>query len=426
MMKIEQIFDKSMDSYGGLYFFRQFIDRSGFNSVVEQVLGKRPSQAAYTYTEVFTSFTANCLAGGTYTEDMNILRLKNHSDTGYRYCSSDTFTRVNKQLIDLDNMYLNYTDQGKEVELFYNAPLNRLLLQTYRRFFSANNHRILDHDHTKLFTTKPDAQACYKGLGYYASCFSTDQIPLYVSLQSGNATPKTKLVEVLEAGLKAMKKQGLSYDIFRADGACYSEEVIKLILLYCSHYIIRSRKSQVRQHLISPEKCNLIEIRGGLYRVYEHTDTFAGRPCRRIYYQKINQEKDLFSEITFDEIITSLPQEHYSTVELIQMYFDRGGSERLFDEMKNDYNAKHLPYNEAPYNLCYLCVSALSVILVRAFKVLVNKIVGTYILPKIRIKQLLFRLIAFPAKLIRRSRQEIYKLYCKQKELIPLIKWANS
>jgi len=424
-MKIEQIFDNAVDSYGGLHFFHRFIDRSGLSQVVEDVLGKRSAQAEYSYTEVFTSFTANCLAGGTYTEDMNILRSKNHSKTGYQYCSADTFKYVNYQLVDMERMHVKYTQKDKEAEFFYNEPLNRLLLQTYRLLFSRDRHPILDHDHTKIFTTKPDAQACYKGTGYYASFFSTDQIPLYVSMQSGNATPKTNLTEVLEAGLEAIEKAGLSYEIFRADGACYSEEVLQLIQRYCPHYVIRSRRSQVRQGLIKPEECRLVEIRSELYRIYEHTDTFAGTPCRRIYYQKVNGEKDLFSDITFDEIITTLTEE-YSASELIAMYFDRGGSERLYDEVKNDYNVRHLPYNEAPFNLCYLCICALSLMLVRAFKVFVHGIVGPYIKPKMRIKQLLFRLIAFPAKLICRSRQKFYKLYCKQKELIPLIQWVNS
>src|SRR5690606_30292211 len=42
------------------------------------------------------------------------------------------------------------------------------------------------------------------------------------------------------------------------------------------------------------------------------------------------------------------------------------------------------------------------------------------------IKRILFRLISFPAKLIRRSRQVFYKIYCKQKELVPLFAWADS
>lgn len=425
-MKVKQISNKSVDSYGGLHFFHKFIEKSRLSQVVDQVLGKRAAQSTYSYTEVFTSFTATCLAGGSYTEDMNILRLKNHADTGNQYCSSDTFTYINKQLVDMDNMFLSYTDQDNEVEFFYNKPLNRLLLRTYKLFFSTIDHRILDHDHSKLFTTKPDSKSCYKGLGYYVSSFSTDQIPLYNSMQSGNATPKTKLLEVLKAGLEALKEEGLSYEIFRADGACYSEEVVKLILLYCSHYIVRSRRSQVRQDLIKPEDCKLRQIRGELYRIYDHEDVFAGQPCRRIYYQKLNREKDLFSEITFDEIITTLSEDQYSTVELIQMYFDRGGSERLFDEIKNDFNANHLPYGEAPYNLCYLCICALSVSLVRAFKLLVHDIVGSYITPKMRVKQLLFRLITFPARLVCRSNQKFYNLYCRQKELRPLVHWVNS
>ncbi len=425
-MKVKQISDKSMDSYGGLHFFHKFIEKSGLSQVVDHVLGKRATQAGYSYTEVFTSYTATCLAGGSYTEDLNILRLKNHADTGNRYCSPDTFTYVNKQLVDINNMYLNYTDQDKEVEFFYNEPLNRLLLRTYKLFFSNADHHILDHDHSKLFTTKPDSKSCYKGLGYYASSFSTDLVPLYTSLQSGNATPKTKLNKVLKSGFEALKEEGLSYDIFRADGACYSEEVINLILFYCPHYIVRSRRSQVRQDLIRPEDCKLMQIQGGLYRIYEHTDVFAGSPCRRIYYQKINGEKDLFTDIEFDEIITTLADHQYSSVDLIQMYFDRGGSERLFDEIKNDFNANHLPYSEAPYNLCYLCICALSVTLVRAFKMLVHETVGPYIMPKMRIKQILFRLITFPARLVCRSNQKFYNLFCRQKELEPLVHWVNS
>jgi len=426
-MKVVQIADKSMDSFGGLLFFHRFIEKSDFCSIFDQVLGKRPAQAIYSYTDVLTSFTGSCLAGCSYTEDLNILRRKNNSDTGFLYCSSDTFTYVIKQLVDLDHMELRYTDQDTEVELFFNEPLNRLLLKTYQLFFSKSNHDILDHDHTKLFHNKPDAKACYKGKGYYASCFSTDQIPLYLSLQSGNATPKSNLVEVLTAGFEALRQQGLNFDTFRADGACYSEEAIKAILRYCDHYIVRSKKSLTRQVSIKPEDCTLAEIGSEIYRIYEHEDTFADHYCRRIYYQKINEEKHLFSDQEFDEIMTCHRIEDYSTVELIRMYFDRGGvGEQINDELKNDYNVKHLPFKEAPYNLCFVLISALSMVLVRAFKSLAHTLTGTYIKPKMRIKQILFRLITFPAKLISRSGQKFYHIYCQQKELIPLVQWANA
>ena len=426
-MKVEQIFDKSIDSYGGLYLFHRFIEKSDFGALVGQVLGKRPTQARYSYSDVLISFASSCLAGCSYTEDLNILRRKNSADTGFLYCSSDTFTYVIKQLIDLEHMELRYTDKDKEVELFFNEPLNRLLLNTFKSLFDVDEHRILDHDHTKLYNNMPDAKVCYKGKGYYASCFSTDQIPLYLSLQSGNATPKSNLVEVLTAGFEALSQQELIFETFRADGACYSEEAIKTILKYCDHYIVRSKKSLTRQVRISPEDCTLVEIGEESYRIHEHEDTFADHYCRRIYYQKIDEEKHLFSDQEFDEIITCHCIEDYTTVELIRMYFDRGGvGEQINDELKNDYNVNHLPFKEAPYNLCYVLTSALSMVLIRAFKNLAHTLTGEYIKPKMRIKQVIFRLITFPAKLVCRSRQKFYKIYCKQKELIPLFEWANS
>ena len=426
-MKVTQITDKSIDSYGGLYYFNRFIEKSNFQKVVQSTLGKRPSQAVYSYTDVLTSFAAMCLSGGSFTEDLNILKRKNCADTGFRYCSSDTFTYVAKQLIDLDHMELRYTDNDKEVELFFNEPLNRLLLKTYKCFFSKSEHHILDHDHTKVFNNKPDAKSCYKGKGYYVSCFSTDQIPIYMSLQSGNATPKSHLIEVLSAGFEALNQQGQTFDTFRADGACYSEEAIKTILTHCGHYIVRSKKSLTRQNRIKPEDCTLVEIGGEVYRIHEHDDTFAGQYCRRIYYQKINEEKHLFSDQEFDEIMTSHVVQRFSASELIQMYFDRGGAgERINDELKNDYNLSHLPFKEAPYNLCYVLISAISMVLVRAFKNLAHTLTGEYIKPKMRIKQVMFRLITFPAKLVCRARQKFYKIYCRQKELIPLVQWVNS
>ena len=52
-------------------------------------------------------------AGGSFNEDLNILKRKNGSDAGFQYCSSDTFTYMIKQLVDMDHMELRYTDKDK-------------------------------------------------------------------------------------------------------------------------------------------------------------------------------------------------------------------------------------------------------------------------------------------------------------------------
>src|SRR5690625_4681745 len=82
-----------------------------------------------------------CLAGGSYTEDINILRSKQSSLAGSSYCSSDTFTRVTKQLMDWDHMELKETGKGTETEFFFNQPMNGLLLHSFKRYFGMEGYR---------------------------------------------------------------------------------------------------------------------------------------------------------------------------------------------------------------------------------------------------------------------------------------------
>ena len=64
---------------------------------------------------------------------------------------------------------------------------SRVLDSNKRSSITDNDETILDHDHTKVYTEKPDAAACYKGKGYYLSVFSIDNIPVYISSQGGNS-----------------------------------------------------------------------------------------------------------------------------------------------------------------------------------------------------------------------------------------------
>src|SRR5690625_3824951 len=163
MIKLKQIHDISMDSYGGLQFFHRFIEKTDFEKTVRQELGDRPAQAKYSYKDEITTFAAMCLAGGSYMKDINILRSKQSSLAGSSYCSSDTITTVTKQLMEWNHMELQETDKVSETEFFFNHPMNGLLLHSFKRYFVLKGYMTLDHDHTKIFNNKPDAKACYKG-----------------------------------------------------------------------------------------------------------------------------------------------------------------------------------------------------------------------------------------------------------------------
>src|SRR5690625_1689299 len=132
MFKLRQIQDITIDSYGGLQFFHRFIEKTDFEKTVRQELGDRPAQAKYSYKDVITTFAAMCLAGGSYTDDINILRSKQSSLAGSSYCARDTFTRGTKQMRDWDHMEPKDPEIGTETDFLFNPPMNRLLLHSFK------------------------------------------------------------------------------------------------------------------------------------------------------------------------------------------------------------------------------------------------------------------------------------------------------
>lgn len=441
MAKI-QFSDKPVDSFGGLDIFRTFFNKNAdlISNALKTHLGSRPKQSKYSYEDVLFTFMSSCLVGGSFIEDFNRLKQRMPSGHFQEFCSPDTFTNVMCQLSEHRNFSISEScDKDNETlySYFFNSTMNDLLISFVEAFDPESlQSDILDHDHSKLFSSKHDSKYCYKGQGYYTSLFCVNNTPLYVSMQDGNAVPKKELVSVLEAGLSALQKRGKSFKIFRADGAAYNKDVIQKILQYCPYFVTRANKSAARQEPIKAEMCSKVVINPACksknepdreFLVFEQKDNFAGTNCRRIFYKAaIDSQPDLFSEISFFEIITNLPQDQYSTVEIIQMYQNRGASERLFDELKNDYNAAHLPMSAACYNLTCLIVCCIAKIFIQAFKVQLANLTNGYVRITHRIKRLTFLLISIPAKIIRHGRRVIYTLFSKDIRLRPLVPWVNS
>ena len=276
--------------------------------------------------------------------------------------------------------------------------------------------QFLDHDHTKVFTKKTDTKACYKGLGYYSSCFSSKNIPLYVSGQGGNSVPSSDLLTVIETGLRHLDRNGLTDDmVFRADGACYVKEILPVLLRYCKGFLIRSESCPSRMQKLK-EYGQLKTLNKVDYFVYDYKDTFGDHEVRRILYIRADQvTDDLFPYRGYSEIITSL--EEPRAIELIDMYNQRGTSEQLFSELKQDFNLAHPPFSDLQYNTAYFVVCAISCVLVRMFKDWIEVHCPGFISSTVRIKKLLFQLIAIPGKLVRHARKVYYKLYVRDKEI---------
>ena len=419
-----------IDAEGGLIFFKRFVEEIGLSEAVETVFGKRVAQARYSYTEVLQSFIFNIISGGSYLEDINHLKEKLSDKTPITVCSSDVVSNVLHSFSDRWQMQVK-----NQHLLYFNSALNDLLLHTHKLVCDSSSEeqiQIIDHDHTKLKNKKADAQPSHVGRGYWLSALSRDQSPLYFSLQGGNSTPRSELQTVLESGFKALQEHGLEFDCYRADGASYSEETIRLVNEYFDHFLIRARKSDERiQQLIEEDKFEWVKIgKKNFVEVAEMEDTFAGEKCRRIIYRhriesKAGEQMDITDqdEYKYYEIITNLKES--TPGQLICLYNQRGKEEQLFDQLKNDFNAANLPFSHALNNLSYLCFCGIAKVLTDGFQARINALSKGLISVGDRIKRLMRMVINIPVRITGSGRYDYYQLYSRNPLLDPLIQWAN-
>ena len=425
-MKVNRRSDISIDSFGGLVFFDRFMEHAPIEKTIESVFGQRSAQAQYSYRDVLQTFCSNSLSGGCFLEDINHLR-RVHPTESISYCSSDVVSDVMSYLTDYDT-----SGSTQKHDLYFNGQGNELLIHLYKKLHHKDTEQmsILDQDHTLIEHQKSDARPSYKGPGYWCSIMSVGDQPVYISLQGGNSTPRSELPTVLERGFEQLSEQELTFDCYRADGASFSEEALNVVLKYFDDFLVRSR--------ISSKRIQAVREKGGFkstqlsngksVQVAELKDQFIHTDCRRILYRYRagDDEKNLFSqEYVYFEIITTLGDE-YSAEDLINLYNQRGRAELLIDRIKNDFNGGNCPFSEAPYNLTWLCFCAISVVLTDAFQNHIEQLSDGWIRHTDRLKRLIRRLIAIPARLVRTGHTIRYDLYSKIPDLDPLIRWVNG
>lgn len=425
-MKVNRRSDISIDSFGGLVFFDRFMDHPLIKKPIESVFGQRAAQAQYSYRDVLQTFCSNSLSGGCFLEDINHLRTVTPSES-IKYSSSDVVSDVMGHLTEFDSS--GSTDKH---DLYFNRQSNELLIRLYKQFHYKDTDQlnILDQDHTLIEHQKSDARPSYKGSGYWCNVMAVGDQPVYISLQGGNSTPSSELPTVLKRGFEQLSDQDLTFDCYRADGASYSENVLEVVDEYFDDFLVRSRISQKRIESVIQrggfKTCVLNNNKS--VQVAELNDQFANIDCRRILYRYRAgaDEKDLFSQeyVNF-EIITTLGEE-YSAEDLINLYNQRGRAEQLIYRIKNEFNGLNCPFLEAPYNLTWMCFCAVNVVLVDAFQHHMEQLSDGWIRHTDRLKRLIRRLIAIPARRVSTGHTVRYDLYSKIPDLDPLIRWVNG
>ena len=100
--------------------------------------------------------------------------------------------------------------------------------------------------------------------------------------------------------------------------------------------------------------------------------------------------------------------------EVVEFYNDRGDSERLFDEMNNDFLWKKMPFSFLHENTVFLVMMAICYNLFHFLTEFISRKLD-FIRPNFRLKKFIFRFMVVPSKWIKQGRQYVLKLFTSKK-----------
>ena len=129
---------------------------------------------------------------------------------------------------------------------------------------------------------------------------------------------------------------------------------------------------------------------------------------------KSNGQTDIFTQDSFIYRAIMTNNTTMSDIEVVKFYNQRAESERLFDEMNNDFLWKKMPFSFLQENTVFLIMMAICRNLFYFLTNFVSKKLD-FIKPNYRLKKFIFRFMIVPAKWIKQGRMKVLKLFSDKK-----------
>jgi len=409
MIKVQKS-NQEINPFGGLNFISESIKESCIPNMIDNQLGSRGNRATYSYSDIFTSLFMVFYAGGDRMEDIDEnLKDKFNDVEGLLVPSPDT---IGRGLIELSTEKDIHVNSEVVHEYNDNPELNVLLLKIQKelKLIDTNTGYKLDFDHQFIPTGKYDSKTSYKKKdGYFPGIASINELPVYIENRNGNSNVKYLQHETILKIFKALEKESIKVDKFRADAGSYIEKVIKLAEKHANTFYIRASKSDyMREEIMSIDKWELVEINNINVEVASvDYSPFKGDTTYRLVIQRTtnNEEKqgNLFTNDarTYRAIITN--DKDMSEKDIIEFYNARGTSEKIFDVMNNDFGWSKLPFSFMNQNTVFLIVMAIGRTI---YQWLLNGISKVFksLSTKSRLKKFIFKFVIVATKWIKKGR----------------------
>lgn len=415
-MKITTSFE-NINSFGGLNFISDEYDRLNLRKIITSHLGSRSILATYQYSDIIKNIWMILFAGGDCAEDIHTnLKSELCNIMGMNVSSPDTILRLQKELCPNKEIHLS---KAKVINEFSkNERLNELNLAVLLLTNQLKKGRIhdLDFDNQFIACEKYDSKKSYKMKnGYFPGIATIGKNIVYLENRNGNSNVKFKQEETLQRVYDLLACKEIKIKRSRMDCGSFTKEVIKVVEENSELFYIRAQKcseltSQIRG-IENWKKTTLgnkeVEVASLIYTPFKGNKSYRYVVSREA---SKNKQIDLFQQdhFIYRAIITN--DIEMTDQEVVEYYNQRGSSEKIFDEMNNDFGWKNLPFSFLQENTVYMLITAMC----RNFYL--------YILAKLskkvpfventfRLKKFIFRFIVVPYKWIKKGGQKTLKLF---------------
>jgi len=174
------------------------------------------------------------------------------------------------------------------------------------------------------------------------------------------------------------------------DCGSFTKEVVKVVETNSDYFYIRAQRCE------------------SLYQQLEQVTDWQTVETNQ------NGQIDILTGTAFKYRAIMTNNTEMNDLEVVQFYNLRGQSERLFDEMNNDFLWNKMPFSFLQENTVFLIMMAICRNLFHFLTGLISKKFDG-IKNNFRLKKFIFRFMIVPAKWIKQGRQHILKLFSDKK-----------
>ena len=328
--------------------------------LINKTLGERVKQATYSYSDILLYWIYSNLCGAERLEDTVFLKENLNGIPNLANPSPDRISGILRSLAT--PKFSTKTSSSTTHEFSINMTLNKLMLDIAKKLNTITGET-LDYDNVIIETDKQDSTWTYKkNKGYQPGVAFIGQTPVYIEGRNGNSPASYRIAETLENCVRLLQSKKIPFKYFRSDSAAYQYDVVKLMDANNIEFFIRAdTNKQLKQQaeLITdwekvPFGKSFYEVGEMEYKPFQNKYTGEPTTYRAIVKRVTNSEGITF----YYSILTS--NWNMPKVKALHFYNQRGAMERNFDDLKNNFNWKRLPFSYLNENLVFLIIGAIA------------------------------------------------------------------